>query len=99
MRDKPMMGGACCPKNVSGVTQLKLGDGDPSVGIVGLEAVFEQLLALGRMPEQATDNELLEMVRAARNYIPSRREAEAKYAAALQRAYSAFYARRFGPGK
>jgi hypothetical protein len=90
--------GRCCPKSVSGVTQLKLGDDGPTVGIIGLDAVFEQLLAMGRTPGETTDAELVGMVRAG-NYIPSRQEVEAKYAVALRRAYAAFYARRVGPGE
>ena len=94
MRDQPISTGACCPKDVSGVTQLKLGDEGHGVGISGLEAVFEQLLAMGREPDEVSDTELVDMGRAARNYIPSRQETEAKYATALRRAYVAFYARR-----
>ena len=94
MRDQPISTGACCPKNFSGVTQLELGDEGHSVGIRGLDSVFEQLLAIGRRPDEVSDAELLAMVRAARNYIPSWQEIEAEYAAALRRAYAAFYARR-----
>jgi hypothetical protein len=94
MSDKPVMdGGACCPKSVSGVTQLRLAQGGRTVGIVGLDTVFEQLLAMGRAPDEATDTELVGMVRA-HNYVPSSASVEATYAAALRRAYAAFYARR-----
>lgn len=93
-----MMSGACCPKGDAGVTQLRLGDDGPTVGIIGLNTVFEQLLAMGRAPGEATDEELVGMVRA-RNYIPSRKEVEAKYAVALRRAYAAFYGRRVGSGE
>lgn len=94
MKNKPVMTGVCCPKNVPGVTQLKLGDGGHSVGIRELDAVFQQLLARGRTPDEVSDTELVDKVRAARNYIPSQQEVEAKYATALRQAYAAFYARR-----
>lgn len=88
------MTGACCPPSASGVTQLRLGADGHSVGIVGLDAVFEGLLALRREPDKVSDTELLEGVRAARNYIPARPDVEARYAAALRRAYAAFHGRR-----
>lgn len=94
MKEKPVMTGACCPKNAPGVTQLELGDDGHSVGIRGLDIVFEQLLTSGQRPHEIPDGELVDKVRAARNYIPSQREVEAKYAAALRRAYAAFCARR-----
>ena len=75
MRDRPADTGACCPQAVSGVTQLKLGGEGQTVGVMGLDTVFEQLLAMGRAPDEVSDAELLDMVRAARNYIPSRRRA------------------------
>ncbi len=87
------MTGACCPRNDDGVTQLSLGAG-PTVGVRGLNSVFEQLWALGRNPEQAADAELVGMVRAQKNYIPAQADVEARYAAALRRAYAAFCARR-----
>jgi hypothetical protein len=61
---------------------------------MGLNTVFEQLLAMGRKPDEATDAELLGMARAQRNYITSKPDIEATYAAALRREYTAFYARR-----
>ena len=88
-----MMTGACCPKRDDNVTQLRLGEGH-TVGIMGLSAVFEQLLAMGRTPDQVTNEELLGMVRAQKNYISSNPSVEAKYAAALRREYAVFYARR-----
>jgi hypothetical protein len=93
MRDAPRTTGACCPKGDTRVTQLRLADDGHTVGIVGLDTVFEQLLAMGRTPDEATDAELVGMVRA-RNYIPSKANVEAVYAAALRREYAAFYARR-----
>ena len=93
MSSQPMMTGACCPKSDDSVTQLRLREGR-SVGILGLNAALEQLWALGRKPEEATDAELLGMVRAQRNYITSKPDIEALYAAALRREYALFYARR-----
>jgi len=88
-----MMTGACCPKSDDSVTQLRLGEGH-TVGIMGLTAVFEQLLAMGRTPNQVTNEELLGMMRAQKNYISSNPNVEAKYAAALRREYVTFHARR-----
>jgi len=52
---------------------------------------LEQLLAMGRTPDQVTNEELLGMVRAQKNYITSKPDIEARYAAALRREYAAFY--------
>ncbi len=93
MSSQPMMTGACCPKSDDGVTQLFLREGH-SVGILGLNTAFEQLWLLDRKPEEATDAELLDMVRAQRNYITPKPDVEALYAAALRRAYASFYTRR-----
>jgi hypothetical protein len=93
MSSQPMMAGACCPKSDDRVMQLRLWEGH-SVGIMGLNMVFEQLLAMGRKPEEVTDAELLGMARTQRNYIPSKPDIEALYAAALRREYASFYARR-----
>jgi len=93
MSSQPLMTGACCPKSDDSVTQLRLEEGH-TVGMMGLGAVLEQLLAMGRTPDQVTNEELLGMVRAQKNYISSNPNVEAKYAAALRRKYAAFYARR-----
>lgn len=93
MSDRPMMMGACCAKSDDSITQLRLDEGR-TVGIMGLNAVFEQLWAMGRKPDEATDEELVGMVRAQKNYIMSKADVEAKYAAALRREYAAFYARK-----
>ena len=92
MSSQPVTG-ACCPKSDDNVTQLRLGEGH-TVGIMGLSMVFEQLLAMGRKPDEATDAELLGMVRAQKNYIPSNPNVETKYAAALRSEYAAVHARR-----
>jgi len=88
-----MMTGTCCPKSDDRVSQLRLEEGH-TVGIMGLGAVLEQLLAMGRKPEETTDAELLSMVRAQKNYISPNPNVETRYAAALQREYAVFYAHR-----
>ena len=84
--------GACCPPSVDGVTYLKVGPRGMTIGMMNLDAVFKQLFALGRRPDEATDAELLGMARRF-NYIPDRPNVAADYAAALRRAYAAFCAR------
>jgi hypothetical protein len=49
---------------------------------------------MGRTPDQVTNEELLGMMRAQKNYILSNPNVEAEYAAALRREYATFYARR-----
>ncbi len=93
MSERPTMTGACCPKSDDSVIQLRLGEGH-TVGIMGLGAVFEQLWVSGRKPEETTGEELVGMVRAQKNYIPSKASVEATYATALRREYAAFYVRR-----
>jgi len=93
MSSQPMTTGACCPKSDDRVTQLRLEEGH-TVGIMGLGAVLEQLLAMGRTPDQVTNEELLGMVRAQKNYIPPKPDIEALYAAALRQEYASFCARR-----
>ena len=93
MSSQPMMTGACCPKSDDSVTHLRLEEGH-TIGIMGLSTVLEQLLAMGRTPDQVTNEELLGMARAQKNYVTPKPEIEAKYAAALRREYAAFYARR-----
>lgn len=60
-------------------------------GIIGLREIFEQLYIMRRRPEPAVGPELLEMVRAMKNYIPLGKEAIIQ--AALLRAYALYYAR------
>ena len=91
MRGIPGAGSPCCPQRDNEVTLLKIGARGVVVGLMGLEAVFEQLRALGRQPEVTTDAELLGLVRRF-NYIPDRASAEADYAVALREAYARFCA-------
>jgi len=91
MRGIPGAGSPCCPQRDDRVTLLKIGARGVVVGLMGLEAVFEQLRALGRQPEVTTDAELLGLARRF-NYIPDRDSVEADYAKALREAYSHFCA-------
>ncbi len=91
MSQRPGIDGSCCPQGDMHVTQIDLfGDGR-TVGLIGLKTVFDQLMLLGRRPEEVTADELVAMLRAQRNYIPDR--AKAAYAAALLREYAAYWAR------
>jgi hypothetical protein len=94
MDNSPWTTGPCCPKGDVSLTQLRLSDDGHTAGIIGLGVAFEQLLAMGRAPAAVTDEELLGMVRAQRNYITPQAGVETLYAAALRREYAAFYARR-----
>lgn len=90
MAGMPPGSGACCLPNVSGITYLKIGSQGHTVGMMGLDKVFQQLYVMGRRPEEATDAELVGMARQF-NWIPDKETIEADYAAALRRAYTAFY--------
>lgn len=78
----------CCLPNADGITYLQVG-GDP-IGMRGLGTIFQQLLALERSPEEATDEELVDMARKY-NWITEKAEVEAQYAHALRKAYAAYY--------
>jgi len=74
------------------VTQIDLfGDGR-TVGLIGLQTVFEQLMLMGRRPEDVAAGELVAMVKAQKNYIPDR--TRAAYGTALLREYTAYWTRR-----
>lgn len=90
--DRPLTDGACCLPNVDGVTYLKIGERGITVGLMGLERVFQQLFLMGRQPHEASEAELLDMVRRF-SYIPDRPQIRADYAEALRRAYAAYWAR------
>jgi hypothetical protein len=92
MNRTPLGSGACCPPRMEGITYLEIGPRKIRVGLRGLEAVFQQLYALGRRPEEATDAELVGMARKS-NYIPERAATQADYAVTLRAAYARFYAR------
>jgi hypothetical protein len=92
MDKMPSGDGACCLPNREGLTYLKVGPRGVTIGMLNLDAVFKQLFALGHLPEEATDAELLGMARRF-NYIPDRPNVAADYAAALRQAYAAFCVR------
>ena len=93
MSDRPQMVGGCCGGRDDSVTQIQLYADGRTVGIRGLPTAFEQLCMRGRTPEDVTDAELLEVVRAQHNYVVGKGEIEARYAAALRREFAAFCAR------
>jgi hypothetical protein len=84
--------GACCLPGAEGLTYIKVGPQQHTVGVMNLDIVFKQLFALGHRPDEVSDEEILGMARKS-NYIAHNSEAEANYAEALRRAYAAFYAR------
>ncbi|HET7091291.1 MAG TPA: hypothetical protein VFL17_21870 [Anaerolineae bacterium] len=92
MKQIPSEGGACCLPQADGLTYIKVGARGAVVGMMNLDTIFQQLHALGRRPDEATDAELVGMARRF-NYIPDRLSVEADYAVALRRAYAAFCAR------
>jgi len=92
MSGPPPGSGACCPPQAQGVTYVRIGSQGAVVGMIGLAAVFQQLLAMGRGPGVATDEELVGMARSL-NWIPSNPRVEAEYASALRAAYASFVAR------
>lgn len=89
----PPGSGACCLPKANGINYLKLGSDGITVGVSGLDKVFQQLFAMGRRPEDATDAELVGMARKF-NWIPDQASIEADYAIALRQSYTAFFARR-----
>lgn len=92
MTQKLGMDWSCCPQGDREVTQIALGENGRTVGLIGLRTVFDQLMLMGRRPEDVTADELVAMVKAHKNYIPDR--AKATYGAALLREYAAYWARR-----
>jgi len=92
MNRMPPGSGDCCLPNVDGITYIKLESQGLSVGMSGLDKVFQQLLAMGRRPEVVTDAELVGMARKF-NWIPDGASIEADYAVALRQAYAVFYDR------
>lgn len=92
MEKMPPGAGACCLPRVDGITHLQIGPQGYTVGMSGLDKVFQQLRLMGRRPEDASDAELVGMARRF-NWIPEKAAVEAEYAVALRRAYAAFLAR------
>lgn len=90
MSGKRFSSGACCLPGAEGLTYIKVGPQQHTVGMMNLDMVFKQLFALGRRPDEVSDDDILDMARKF-NYIPHKSAAEADYAEALRRAYEAFY--------
>lgn len=92
MGENPSEPGTCCLPAADGMTYLKIGTRQITVGIQGLDTICQQLYVMGRTPEETSDEELIGMARR-HNYISRNAEVEADYAAAFRKAYAAFYAR------
>jgi hypothetical protein len=93
MSKMPPGSGACCLPNVEGIRYIKIGLQGLPVGMIGLDSIFQQLFAMSRLPEDATDDELVEMARQF-NWIAGTPTVEADYAIALRRAYADYFATR-----
>lgn len=92
--DKPPIGSrGCCLPGADSLSYLKIGTEQHIVGMMNLEIVFQQLFAMGRYPDDATDEELVAMARKF-NYISSTPSVEVGYALALRQAYTVFYKNR-----
>ena len=76
---------ACCGGNREEIVQI--GIGGETIGLIGLNQIFEQLRILGRPSDASVEDELLKMV-AAKNYVPPK--AEDEYRVALRREYARF---------
>lgn len=92
MSGTPFSSGDCCLPGAEGLTYVRVGPQQHIVGMMNLESVFNQLIALGRQPNEVSNEEILGMARQS-NYIAHNPEAEANYAEALRRAYGTFYGR------
>lgn len=92
MDKRPIGSNACCLPNVEGVMYIQVGSKGHTVGMRGLDLIFKQLAAMGRLPEDASDDELIGMARRF-NWIPHKASIEADYAVALRKAYAAFFTR------
>jgi hypothetical protein len=88
----PSGDGACCLPGAKGVTYLRIGPRKTIVGMQALESVFQQLLALGRKPDDVADEEIVGMARKF-NYIQRHPDVEANYAVALREEYARYCAR------
>lgn len=75
----------CCGGQGARVRQIEVAGF--TVGLLGIDSIFEQLYARGRRSENSVGDELLAVV-ATRNYIP--KGVEEKYKRALLREYASF---------
>jgi len=78
MAEKPSLVNGCCLPKVDGVTHLQIGPRRVTIGMEGLEKVFERLDRMERRPEDASDDELVAMARNF-NYIPDRPGVQAEF--------------------
>jgi hypothetical protein len=90
MNKPPISSRGCCLPNNKGLSYLNIGSERHVVGMMNLDIVFQKLLALGRQPDAATDEELVSLARKF-NYISSTPSVQADYAVALRKAYAVFY--------
>ena len=90
MVSKPSGSEACCLPSVDGVTYLKIGPRSATIGMQGLDRIFQQLWEGGCSPEEVSDSGLVNLARQY-NYIPRKESSEADHAAALRRAYHTYW--------
>lgn len=76
----------CCGTKIVGLRQVKVGSN--SVGITGMDEVFERFYKEGKAPEDSTGNELVEAL-GKYNFIPE--ESKGIYKSAFLREYQSFY--------
>ncbi|MDZ7843542.1 MAG: hypothetical protein U5K99_01870 [Anaerolineales bacterium] len=90
MKNKtPPDSGSCCLPGAQGVTYLKIGPRQASVGMLNLGIAFQQLYQSGRQLPEISNQDLLESVREF-NYISRRSNIEDAYAEALREAYAVY---------
>lgn len=71
MKNKtPPDSGSCCLPGAQGVTYLKIGPRQASVGMLNLGIAFQQLYQSGRQLPEISNQDLLESVREF-NYVPA----------------------------
>jgi hypothetical protein len=92
MGENPPEAGTCCLPAADGITYLRVGTRQVTVGIQGMGTILQQLYAMGRKPDETSDEELIGMARR-HNYISRNADVEADYAAAFRKAYVGYYAR------
>jgi hypothetical protein len=90
MVSKPSGSEACCLPGVDGVTYLKIGSRGATIGMQGLDRMFQQLWERSCSPDEVSDSELVNIARQY-NYIPHKEASEADHAAALRRAYHTYW--------
>lgn len=90
---RPTLGTSdCCLPRSDGITYLSIGEQGITVGMQGLELIFQQLALLNRLPQEASDQEFVDLARQY-NYIPRKASLEHDYAQALRQVYAAYLAR------